>query len=206
MSEYVNRKEDIISDLAACKDAFDKAGVPWVILGGIVLGYARYKDIMAWDTDLDIGIFVELDDDKWHLLWDALNKNGFRFPTNRVDFMYCYRRVECNLELYHKDGEFYNCFPKSTPGIKFVEKSVWHDEHQVVDFLGSKYPIPNYVEDFVSAHYGPDWKTNIIKDHEQYFMEKRGGRDQSLWTKSRASKYGDLWPKALKLDDSMEVE
>jgi len=56
----MNKKEGIISDLVACKKAFDKINIPWVIIGGIVLGYARYKDIMEWDTDLDVGIFVEL--------------------------------------------------------------------------------------------------------------------------------------------------
>jgi len=49
----------------------------------------------------------------------------------------------------------------------------------LVDFLGDKYPMPNNIEDFVIAHYGMDWKTNIIKDHEKYFTDKRGGRDQS---------------------------
>ena len=137
---------------------------------------------------------------------NGLVKRGNNVRTvsaNKVDFMYCYRRTECNMEFYHKDGNVYNCFPKSTPGLKFVEKAMWYDEPQIVDFLGSKYPMPNHIEDFVSAHYGADWKTNIIKDHAQYFTEKRGGRDQSLWLTSRAGKQGDLWPKILKLGDKI---
>ena len=206
MVEYIDRKDAIISDLKACKTAFDLAGVPWVIIGGIVLGYARYKDVMSWDTDLDIAIFTELTDDRWELLWNALYRNRLRFPNKRVDFMYCYRSAECNLELYHKNGKFYNCFPNSTPGLKFVENARWFDEIQIVDFLGSKYPMPNHIDEFVSAHYGADWKTNIVKDHEQYFIDKRGGRDQLAWITSRASKHGDLWPKILKIDDNMEIK
>lgn len=206
MTKFIDRREAITADLAACKRAFNQAGVPWVIVGGIVLGYARYKEIMPWDTDLDIVVFTELTDENWQRLWKALCSNGFNFPKERVDFMYCYRGVECNLELYHRDGEFYNCLPKSTPGLKFVERAKWFDSVQLVDFLGDKYPMPNNVEEFVSDHYGSDWKTNIIKNHEQYFTDKRGGRDQSTWTTSRASKCGDLWPKALKIGDSMEED
>ena len=200
------KKDAIKSDLAAYKAAFDQTGIPWVIIGGVVLGYARYKDIMDWDTDSDIVVPVELTNAIWQDLRTALAMNGLIFSANKVDFMYCYRRTECNMEFYHKDGNVYNCFPKSTPGLKFVEKAMWYDEPQIVDFLGSKYPMPNHIEDFVSAHYGADWKTNIIKDHAQYFTEKRGGRDQSLWLTSRAGKQGDLWPKILKLCDSMEIK
>jgi predicted nucleotidyltransferase len=44
-------KERIIDDLKACKIAFSQAGIPFIIIGGTVLGYARYNDIMEWDTD-----------------------------------------------------------------------------------------------------------------------------------------------------------
>jgi len=205
MAEYVDRKEDIISDLIACKAAFTQADIPWVIVGGIVLGYARYKEIMPWDTDLDIVISTELTDERWFILHKALAKQGFVLPRKRLDFMYCHRKTEFNLELYHRDGSFFNCLPKSTPGLKFVEKAEWYVKPQIVNFLDSEYPMPNNIEDFVANHYGADWKTNIIKKHEDYFMQKRGGRDQSVWLTSRAGKQGDLWPKILEVTDNMEV-
>ena len=200
MVEYIDKREGIAADLKAFKKVFDSVDIPWVIIGGIVLGYARYKEIMAWDTDVDI-VLYDINDVKWQKLCRALKQEGFNFPANKVDFMYCYRRVECNIDIFYKDGNFYNSYPASTPGIKFVEAAKWFDEVQTVDFLGDKYPMPNHIEDFVVAHYGVDWKTNIIKDHEVYFTDKRGGRDQSTWTKSRASKFGDLWPKALNKGD-----
>lgn len=205
MVEYIDRKDIISSDLVACKAAFDKAEVPWVIIGGIVLGYARYKDIMPWDTDLDICIFTEITNMQWNFVYTALHNQGFMFSNDRKDFIYANRETELNIDTYHKDGDFYSSFPKSTPGLKFVEKAEWFDDIQMVDFLGDKYPMPNNIEDFVSAHYGSDWKTNIMKDHEQYFIDKRGGRDQSTWTMCRSSKQGDLWPKILKVDEYMGV-
>jgi phosphorylcholine metabolism protein LicD len=200
----MNNKLGIVSDLAACKIAFSNVDIPWVIMGGIVLGYARYKDIMDWDTDVDIAIFSEVTDTQWVAVCDSLTKQGYKLSNSpRKDFTYNKRQTPFNMDLYHKNGNFYNSFPTTTPGLKFVEKAEWFDEIQMVDFLGDKYPMPNHIYDFVAAHYGSDWKTNIIKEHEKYFTDKRGGRDRSLWLTSRAGKSGDLWPKILETTDSM---
>jgi phosphorylcholine metabolism protein LicD len=198
-----SKKENIKLDLFDIKKVFDKVGIPWVIVGGVVLGYARYKDIMDWDTDLDIVIYKELSDSEWKQLWQEFYKNNFNFPVTRVDFMYCNRRIECNIDTYHKKGDYYYSFPKSTPGIKFVEKAEYFDNVQLVEFLGDRFPIPGNIESFVADHYGADWETNIIKDHAQYFNDKRGSRNQKDWVTSRASKHGDLWPKALRIDDNI---
>lgn len=205
MIEYIDRREAISADLVACKAAFTQAGVPWVIMGGIVLGYARYKEIMAWDTDIDLGVFVELDVAKWQALWGALRANGFRFPNKKTDFILCNRKAEFNMWMFHKNGNYYEAFPASTPGVKFVEKAIWYDEPQIVDFLGSKYPMPNNMEDYLVCQYGTDWKDNVIKNHEQYYLDKRGTRDVGSWPAGRATKEGDMWPKVLKVDDSMEI-
>jgi hypothetical protein len=205
MAEYIDRRAAITDDLAACKKAFDQAGVPWVIMGGIVLGYARYKEVMAWDTDVDLGVFVELDANKWQQLHTSLCNNGFKFVNNKTDFIYCNRKAEFNMWMFHKSGNYYEAFPVSTPGIKFVEKAIWYDAPQIVDFLGSKYPMPNNMDDYLVCQYGVDWKTNVIKDHEQYYIDKRGTRDVGAWPAGRATKDGDMWPKTLKIDDSMEA-
>lgn len=204
MLEYIDKRDVIISDLVACKAAFDKADVPWVIMGGIVLGYARYNDIMPWDTDLDLGVFVEITDSKWKTLYSNLNSSGFKFSNNKMDFIWCNRDAEFNLWFFHKNGNYYEAFPRSTPGIKFVEKAIWYDDPQVVDFLGSNYLMPNNLDDYLVCQYGVGWKTNIVKNHEQYYLDKRGTRDVSLWPAGRATKNGDLWPKTLKIEDSME--
>lgn len=205
MVEYIDRKDAIISDLKACKTAFDLADMPWVIMGGIVLGYARYKDVMSWDTDVDLGVFVELDANKWQLLYNSLNENGFKFNNNKIDFICCNRKAEFNMWMFHKSGNYYEAFPKSTPGLKFIEKAKWFDEIQTVGFLGNKYPMPNYIEDFLDAHYGTDWETNIIKDHGQYFNDKRGGSDPNGWLLNRKRKEdGNLWwPALLKINENI---
>jgi len=194
----------LASDLAACKAAFDKAGVPWVIMGGIVLGYARYEEIMAWDTDLDVGVFVEVSKKQWQSLYSALYTGGFRIRNSKTDFICGRRLTSFNLWMFHKKGNFYEAFPRKVPGFKLVEKAIWYDAPKMVTFLGSEYPMPNHMKDYLICQYGKDWRTNIVKDHEAYFVDKRGGRGTAHWTTSRASKHGDLWPKTLKADDTME--
>jgi hypothetical protein len=198
------KKEAIASDLAACKAAFDQVKIPWVIMGGIVLGYARYNDIMAWDTDVDAGVFIEITEAQRQQLLKALREKGFRLHGNKKDFIYGTRKTSFNLWFFHKNGNYYEAFPKSTPGIKFLEKAVWYDEPQIVDFLGDKYPMPNNMDDYLVCQYGKDWETNIIKNHEQYYLEKRGTRKVSQWPAGRGTKEGDMWPKTLRINDSLE--
>ena len=124
----VSSREGIIQDLVACKSAFDSVEVSWVIIDGIVLGYVREENVLAWDTDLDIGIFCEISPAKWQELYVALHRSGFNVKNRVQDFVFGRRRVKLNLWLYHKRGKFYEAFPLSTPGIKFVERAKWFDK------------------------------------------------------------------------------
>lgn len=200
---YVVNVDTLASDLLACKNAFEKVSIPWVITDGIVLGYARYKKILEWDTDVDVAVFVEINGRKWNALFDALTEEEFVVRARKRDFVYGGRLTPFNLWFFHKKGNFYESFPGTTPGRKFVEKRKWYDKIQMVDFLGSRYPMPNHMEDYLNNHYGTDWSTNIIKDHQTWFETKRG-KPEDKGLVGRSSKNGDLWPKILKVEDTME--
>ena len=193
------------SDLKACKTAFDSVEIPWVIMGGIVLGYARYNDIMSWDTDIDIGVFVELTKDQWRKLYNSLHNNKFRIGNNKKDFICGRRESSFNLQLYHKNGNFYESFPQTMKGFKYVEKIEWYDKPQMTKFLDDYYPMPNHINKWVACHYGKDWKTHIIKDHSEYFREKRGiPSDWKSWILNRKRKDGNLWwPALLKINENI---
>lgn len=194
----------IASDLAACKAAFDQVGLPWVITDGIVLGYIRHNAIIPGDTDLDLGIFKEITDLEWAPLFAALRKAGFGIKNNRQDFVYGRRRSKFNLWLFHKNGGFYESFPVTTPGFKFVEKAEWYDKIQLVDFLGASYPMPSNLEDYIVCRYGKDWK-EARYTHKQWRLEKFGtsssSYEPSIWLKSRCGPEGDLWPRIMRIED-----
>lgn len=195
-------RDGITSDLVACKKAFDSVKIPWVIIDGIVLGYVRERNILAWDTDLDLGIFCEITSKEWQDLFLALSTFGFRIKNLKQDFVFGRRTVKLNLWLYHKRGKFYDAFPLTTPGIKFVEKAKWFDEPRLVDFLGSKYPMPNLLEDYLVHHYGNDWSVEK-PSHRDWRTEKfgmsSGGFRPVTWLASRCGPEGDLWPKVLEI-------
>jgi hypothetical protein len=201
--KHIATPETIASDLLACKKSFDNVGIPWIIMGGIVLGYARYEKIMEWDTDIDVAVFVELTPKQRQILNKSLDANGFKIGKNKTDFLCGYRKSSYNIWFFHKNGDYCEAFPKSTPGLKFVEKSMWYEDPQIVDFLDDKYPMPNHMEDYLICQYGLDWMTNIVKDHEKYYLDKRGTRKVSEWPAGRATKDGDMWPKLLRIGDNM---
>ena len=197
--------EAIKDDLLILKKACDEASISFVIEGGIVLGYARYGDIMPWDTDIDASIFTEPITEQLDILYAQLIHYGFRdINYFKTDFCYGFRKTELNLWLFHKNGDYYEAFPKSTPGLKFIEKCIWFDDPQSIDFIGSNFLFPNNIDDYLVCLYGTDWKTNIIKNHEEYYLDKRGSRNVAEWPAGRATKDGDMWPKVLKISDNME--
>jgi len=201
-NKYTVNAKTLASDLLGCKRAFDNAGVPWIITDGVVLGYARNKSILEWDTDLDFAVFEEINNRRWKSLYKSFLKEGFRIGSKKSDFLCGRRSTPFNLWFFHKKGNVYESFPTTTPNIKFVEKEEWFDKPNMVDFLGSKYPMPNNTNDYLDYHYGKDWKTNIIKNHDEWFKNKRGGdgkkESQKLWIRGRSGKDGDLWPKIIK--------
>ena len=146
---YIVNAENIGLDLLGCKKAFDKVRIPWIIMGGIVLGYARYRKIMEWDTDVDIAVFVEINNQRWVALKNSLCEEGFKIKKRKTDFICGGRLTPFNLWFFHKKGDFCEAFPESTPGLKLVEKSMWYEKPQIVDFLNDKYPMPNYMDDYL---------------------------------------------------------
>jgi len=204
MKKSILMKDRILSDLVACKAAFDQAEIPWVITDGVVLGYVRHNDIIAQDTDLDLGIFHEVSDIEWQRLYIALIGAGFGVASLKQDFVYGRRKSKFNLWMFHKKGDFYEAFPRSTPGIKFVEKAEWYDEIQLVDFLGASYPMPSDLDDYIVCRYGEDWK-EARYTHSEWRLEKFGTSSSSFkpdaWLGSRCGPKGDLWPRIMKIGD-----
>jgi len=163
----VPNKSGIIKDLSGIKEAMDNCGIPFVLMYGLCLGYIRYRDVMEWDTDVDIGIFVELSEKQKLEMYESLKSVvGYKNIIPKGDYIYSAKRVELNLWLYHKEGEYYKAYP-STTGRSFILKAEWFDNPVNVDFLGDEYLIPNNIFDYLTCHYG-NWGKEIIKSHPQW--------------------------------------
>jgi len=194
----------IHSDLIAVKKAFDEVRIPWVLIDGLVLGYARKKAIIPWDTDIDLAICAPITEYKRRALYEALKKSGFNIGQQTGDFWYADRHSQLNIWIYHKVGDYYEAYAKSAPDVKFVEKAEWYDDLQEVDFLGAKYLMPKDLEDYLACRYGTDWKVEK-PGHDKWRLEKFGTSSNRYrpeeWLASRCGPDGDLWPKIMKTED-----
>lgn len=166
------RKYEILLDLLALKEVFQSVGIRFFMQEGNALGYGRFKDIMPWDTDIDIGVACEVSQKKRTKLFKALVGNGWMQLIDSGDFIFARRIVKLNIWFYHKvnyyykDGEFsfYEARPESTPGQKFVWPAKFYDNLQKVKLQGEIFYVPNHLEEYLAFRYGEDWKTNIQKD------------------------------------------
>ncbi len=176
-----DNKKGIIADLKKLKDVFDSVGVPFVMQEGNVLGYARYKDIMEWDMDIDIGVYQEISDKKKAELLRALCLEGCGVGENENgDFIYGKRNVKLNLWFWHLEGKFFVARPKTSDKI-FILKAEYFLHPKEIDFLERKFLIPDPLEDYLDLRYGKNWKHTIITDNAKWKeVEKKIKKTQKL--------------------------
>lgn len=157
--------------LKEAKQILDQLGLAFFLRHGTCLGAVRDGAFIEWDDDLDIGsvigqhgltekrvyeaaeVFKEHDfdaeviDSELHLSVD-LKKFG-----TQMDWT-CYRII---------DGSIYQW-----PVIK-IPASL-HEDLKEIDFLGTKFHVPNPPEEYLTLKYGPDWMT----------PKKAGGFEQEV--------------------------
>ena len=174
-------KKGIIADLKQLKDIFDSCRVPFVMQEGNVLGYARYKDIMEWDLDIDIGVYTKISEKKKAELLRALRLGGCGIGKNESgDFIYGKRNVKLNLWFWHREGDFFVARPKTSDKI-FILKAEHFLHPKEIDFLGRKFLIPDPLDGYLDLRYGKNWKHTIITDDAKWKeVEKKIKKTQKL--------------------------
>ena len=174
-------KKGIIADLKQLKDVFDSVGVPFVMQEGNVLGYGRYKDIMELDLDVDIGVYVEISDEKKAELLRALHTSGCGVGENESgDFIYGKRNVKLNLWFWHREGKYFVARPKTTDKI-FILEAEYFIKPKEISFLDRKFLIPDPLDGYLDLRYGKNWKRNVITDDAKWKeVEKKVKTAQKL--------------------------
>lgn len=185
MADKLPSKKQTIESLELIKEIFEGLGHKIVLTDGLVLGYGRFKDIMEWDTDdIDVGIFEPVSE---KAKWEAariFKEKGYSFPLygntsrfqrhkpfNEGSFHTSKKGVRIAIEFYHAKGEFFYALTLNELLMK-REYRRWFEEPQEVDFIGSKYLMPNDIEDYLNTHYGKDWRTYFVKDTKEWKIER----------------------------------
>ncbi|KJE97227.1 hypothetical protein CAOG_07669 [Capsaspora owczarzaki ATCC 30864] len=164
----------------------DKAGVRYWLEGGSLLGAARHHDIIPWDYDIDIGIYLE-DVSKCpellaaSKLADGVGKelDGYIWENAREGDFY---RIQFSASNHlHVDIFPFHERPsdrtKNEPEGGMMTKSTWMATHKQdtefpahylkplarIEFLGMNVSIPNHHIEFLEYKFGPG-----VVEHPRY--------------------------------------
>ena len=146
--------------LKEAKEILDRLGLAFFLRHGTCLGAVRDQAFILWDDDLDIGSVIgmhglteeiveeaaiefrnhgysaEIIDSDLHMSVD-LKKSGIQMDWT------CYRIIDGNIYQW--------------PVVK-IPASL-HENLKEIDFLGTKFMVPNPPEEYFRLKYGPDWMT-----------------------------------------------
>jgi hypothetical protein len=137
----------------AAADVLDAAGVTWWISDGAVLGHVREGGFLSTDPDVDLGFWAE---DLESVGRAFIEARWWRLPAN--DFKLMRDRVSVDLHAHERDGERV-FFLLGGDKYRYVFPAHVFDKFTIAEFHGRQVRIPCPAEDYLVAHYGPDWKT-----------------------------------------------
>ena len=170
--------------LTGVKAILDTSGVTFFLRQGTCLGAIRDNRFIAWDDDIDIGSIIGLHgvtESTIDSSVTAFEEDGYFVErtegedyigismikaSTRIDWT-CYRIV---------DGTIYHYPGMRIPASLFVEL-------KEIDFVGTKFLVPDPPEDYLRLKYGAEWMIPKEDGFEDDVFElvpdapTRGGRD-----------------------------
>lgn len=152
----VINKEIEEENLLLFSEIMNNNNIPFIFLGGSLLGAVREHDFIDYDDDIDLGIDISY----FQLVKDILPefiKVGFEVA--RYD-----RR--CIISIIRKGQyidmaffEKYNDIISSCSGWLVLTKFL--NDLDYIEFKGNKYLAPKEYEEYLKCEFGDNWKTPI---------------------------------------------
>lgn len=148
---------------------FEKSKVSYWLEGGSLLGAARYKDIIPWDYDVDIGMYKhEISKLEFLVKAEELSHTGSKFVDN-LGFVWEkstegeFFRVQFS-QFNHMHVDIFPFYERN--GV--MTKDTWFKTHRQdtefssrflkpltkIDFIGVKASAPNHVKEFLEFKFG----------------------------------------------------
>ncbi len=96
-------------------------GLTYYLIGGALLGTARYKKFIPWDNDIDVAMFRE-DYEKFQRLWNEKPLEGFFLQSAKTDHLFSRCILKLRMDKTHiiekacagiemHDGIYIDIFP-----------------------------------------------------------------------------------------------
>lgn len=146
--------------LKEAKEILDQLGVVFFLRQGTCLGAIRDKSIIPWDDDLDLGSIYELHsvtEKTVDAVVAAFRENGYFAKVERSDHCTSVAMMKSSTRI---DWACYRIVDDSIlhyPGVKIPAR--FFAELKEIDFIGTKFNVPNPPEEYLRCKYGEEWMT-----------------------------------------------
>jgi phosphorylcholine metabolism protein LicD len=133
------------------------AGVRYWLSNGTALGAVRDGDFIASDADIDLGIWP---DDQQRML-DAFARRGYLPRKIRPTHVFVAAPVTIDIKVhtYCDDGArvYYKIGKRQR--IRYEFDAHLFEDLRPIELHGIRTLVPSPPEEYLAAHYGPDWRT-----------------------------------------------
>ncbi len=183
--------------LKEAKQILDQLGLAFFLRHGTCLGAVRDQAFIPWDDDLDIGSIIGmhgLTEELVHKAAAEFEKQGFTVAVkvNELNLSVDMQKYDTQL-----DWTCYRIIDDSIyqwPVLK-IPASL-HENLKEIDFLGTKFMVPNPPEEYFRLKYGPGWET----------PQKAGGFEQEVLNLMANSDIPTEAVGVMQLDNDYEAE
>ncbi len=148
------------NNLLDIKEVLDKYKIPFVLIGGGLLGAIRSEQFIPYDYDLDIACFSGTSrHDHWKMRWvkNELENKGFYIVDNS--------RCRCKADFFIRNKERIDIFWFEKIDEEWIYNNsyrypaIFFDTLDEIEFLGTKFKVPHNPKRFLRYTYGKDWRT-----------------------------------------------
>lgn len=187
-------EQDKIKDLRQIKEIFDKFGVRFIVVYGLLLGMYRDGNDLPGDDDIDLCVIDPIDYKTRKDIGWALYNLGFkpqdigfnvfgRMELGEIGYngdkdtgiIVCERNTKFTIFFFKerecKDhGKEMVCIPKLGALELISSPSKFYEKLGEIKIGKDKYFTPSPIEDYLAFSY-EDWKDNTKRDHSPTFFE-----------------------------------
>jgi phosphorylcholine metabolism protein LicD len=164
-------KNRAIDNLKLAKKLFDEMKVSFFLSNGTLLGWARERDLISHDYDIDVGVFTsDLSEQK--NIRDKFYDNGF-VSFKEDDEVFQSAIIDHGLSLIRNDVKLDIFFYRNEDNVSIM--TVWGTldfldyvypriySYITIDFLDDTFQVPANYLNYIIAQYGQDWRTPVIE-------------------------------------------
>jgi len=156
-------KEKAKQVLFEIKDILDEAGLEFFLINGTLIGAIRDKNFPKRDEDIDLAAKIYELIPRIPRLCRTFRAHGFRTKTYTTP--YAFERnlkmikdsIHTDLVCFDYNEKTNEIFRAGRKGFSKVYDRKFIDNLQEVEFLGKKFLMPNYHEEYLTIDYGPGW-------------------------------------------------